>query len=157
MSNENKFPLKKTKRKRWTHSRQTTVRVTSDRREERYMGGGGGGRARVEGHRRQRDGRVIDLHLPTGREGGRRGGGGNAGKVSVEWYCAVRMGAGKAVTSEGGVGGFSGAPRAFFTRTRDLRHVSPRHENARPPSHITPITCNSRCRLCSAFSSSLQR
>jgi len=40
------------------------------------MGGGGGGRARVEGHRRQRDGRVIDLHLPTGREGGRRGGGG---------------------------------------------------------------------------------
>jgi len=35
-----------------------------------------------------RDGRVIDLHLLTGREGGRRRG---PKKVSVGWYCAVRM------------------------------------------------------------------
>jgi hypothetical protein len=43
-----------------------------------------------------RDGRVIDLRLPTGREGGRRGG---RGRESVgcthdgvhKWYCAVRM------------------------------------------------------------------
>jgi hypothetical protein len=32
-----------------------------------------------------RDGRVIDLRVPTGREGGRRGG---RGKESVGWYCA---------------------------------------------------------------------